>query len=350
MNRIVIYRLGSLGDTVVALPCLHQVERAFPDAERVLLTNFPVHAKSPPLQAVLADNGLVHRYLAYPAGTRSLGALLRLALELRRLRAHTLVYLTPARGRLAAWRDLLYFRLACGIPRVVGVPVTADLQQHRVDADGLLERECERLARCVAPLGAVDLDRRDSWDLRLTPHESAAADEALGAIGDAPAIAVNMGGKFRQNDWGVERWHALMAALQARWGDHALMVVGGPEDAERAQALAARWPSPVVNLCGRLTPRASAAAMARAAVFVGHDSGPLHLAACMGVPCVGLFGDHHRPRKWHPWGRRHRLVHDLRGVQAIEVAQVQAAVDALLESARRAEPAASRQAAPGVQA
>ena len=46
-ERILIYRLGSLGDTVVALPCFHLIARKFPHAERVLLTNFPVHAKAP---------------------------------------------------------------------------------------------------------------------------------------------------------------------------------------------------------------------------------------------------------------------------------------------------------------
>ena len=47
VRKVLIYRLGSLGDTVVALPCFHLIERTFPGAERVLLTNFPVHAKAP---------------------------------------------------------------------------------------------------------------------------------------------------------------------------------------------------------------------------------------------------------------------------------------------------------------
>ena len=45
-KRVLIYRLGSLGDTLVALPALHLVARAFPDAERRMLTNFPVKVKA----------------------------------------------------------------------------------------------------------------------------------------------------------------------------------------------------------------------------------------------------------------------------------------------------------------
>ena len=47
IRRVLIYRMGSLGDTVVALPALHLVDRAFPLAERRMLTNFPVNAKDP---------------------------------------------------------------------------------------------------------------------------------------------------------------------------------------------------------------------------------------------------------------------------------------------------------------
>jgi hypothetical protein len=52
-ERVLLYRLGSLGDMVVALPALHLVARTFPDAERRLLTNDPVSAKAAPAEAVL---------------------------------------------------------------------------------------------------------------------------------------------------------------------------------------------------------------------------------------------------------------------------------------------------------
>jgi hypothetical protein len=56
----------------------------------------------------------------------------------------------------------------------------------------------------------------------------------------------------------------------------------------------------------------------------------------MGVPCIGLFGDNNRPRKWHPVGPQHRLLHDLRGVQAIEVDAVLQAAAAQLQAAAAA--------------
>ena len=52
-KRVLIYRLGSLGDTLIALPAFHLIARAFPGAERRLLTNFPVNVKAPPAAAIL---------------------------------------------------------------------------------------------------------------------------------------------------------------------------------------------------------------------------------------------------------------------------------------------------------
>ena len=46
-QRVLVYRLGSLGDMLVALPALHLLQHAFPAAERRLLTNFPVASKAP---------------------------------------------------------------------------------------------------------------------------------------------------------------------------------------------------------------------------------------------------------------------------------------------------------------
>ena len=72
-QRVVIYRLGSLGDTVVALPCFHKVAKAFPDAERIVLTNVPVSSNAAPVETILGGSGLIHATLAYPIGTRSPG-------------------------------------------------------------------------------------------------------------------------------------------------------------------------------------------------------------------------------------------------------------------------------------
>lgn len=331
-QRVVIYRLGSLGDTVVALPCFHKVAEVWPDAERVVLTNFPVSSKAAPLEIILREGGLIDAAIAYPVGTRSLGELWGLAKHLRSLKADVLVYLTPARGLLNAYRDWLFFKF-CGFKHIVGIPLTPDLQACRLTDSGALsdlrieERECERLKRCLSALGPIDLTSSKVWDLRLSERELRVGSALLAPLGGASYFAINMGGKAKEKDWGLENWTVFLRGLSARHPNAGLLIIGAAEDSERAQGISRAWIGRVIDACGKLSPRESAAASRFAAAFIGHDSGPLHLAAAAGVSCVGLFGDFNRPKRWHPWGDRHRIIHRMSGLQFITVTEVLAAVD-----------------------
>ncbi len=330
MRRLLIYRLGSLGDMVVALPALHLVARAFPDSERRMLTNFPVNAKAPAAAAVLEGSGLVEGYLRYSVGTRSPLELLRLWWTLVRWRPQVLVYLAAARGVKAARRDEIFFRL-CGVRRLIGVPVTEGMQRNFYGAvtggkdhamgNGNLEPEAGRLARCIGELATVvdisDPGRlRDpqSWDLHLSRAEKQYALEMLQTSDpQAERIAVSVGTKVQAKDWGLENWNELLGRMAGEFPKRVLLLIGAGEESEASRLAARQWSEngggPVLDLCGRLTPRQSAAAIAQARLFVGHDSGPMHLAAAVGTPVVAVFSARNIPRQWFPYGARHRVLY-----------------------------------------
>ncbi|RZU39639.1 glycosyltransferase family 9 protein [Edaphobacter modestus] len=313
VRRVLIYRLGSLGDTLVALPALHLVARAFPKAERRMLTNVPVNVKAPPAAAILEHAGLVDGYFRYTVGTRSLGDLARLWWTLFRWRPDVLVYLGSARGVDSARRDENFFRF-CGIRHAIGIPVTEAMQRnHWDDATQTFEPEAARLVRNIAQLGDGHLGDPESWDLHLTKEELARADGALGSLVSKPLIAVSVGTKVQSKDWGRENWRALLGRLATIYPDHALALSGAAEESDTSEFAAEGWRQAgggeVVNLCGRLKPRESAAAFRRARIFIGHDSGPMHLAAAVQTPCVAIFAARNKPRVWFPYGRRHRVVY-----------------------------------------
>ena len=114
------------------------------------------------------------------------------------------------------------------------------------------------------------------------------------------------------------------------------MVFGGPGEAERALAapLLAALPPDAVDLVGRLEIPEAAAALARCALFVGNDSGLMHLAAAVGTPTLGLFGPT-SAEEYGPVGARAAAViapgAPAKGeMAAIEVAEVVAAARRLL--------------------
>lgn len=152
--------------------------------------------------------------------------------------------------------------------------------------------DAHEVDRLLALVDAPDADRRPS--LTVTAADTAAAVRVLDdGAGNRPFVALAPG-----SIWGTKRWPgfpALAARLSAT-GDR-IVVVGGRDDRalgdEIVRAVAGATPAPrsaVVNACGALSLRESAALIGRARVLVTNDSAPLHLAQAMGTPTVALFG------------------------------------------------------------
>ncbi len=123
-----------------------------------------------------------------------------------------------------------------------------------------------------------------------------------------------MGTKVQAKDWGVANWRDLLHALALVYPGHGLLLAGAAEEFAVTEAAAEGWRSvphagPLLNVCGRLSPRESAAAFQRALLFIGHDSGPMHLAAVVGTPTVSVFASRNQPRQWFPVGADHRVLY-----------------------------------------
>ena len=335
--NLVIFRIGSIGDTAVALPCFHAIERAFPRHRKVLLTNAVASARASSVEAVLEGTGMIDQALYFPVGSGKLRHSVALARQLRQLAPEFLIYLAPRTTGIQVYRDLLFFR-AAGIRRVIGAPLGIGARECHVDpATHELEPEAERLARILSPEIPVNLSPA-SWDLRLTPAEHATAAEKLtGLLGWRPLVALSPGAKVTAKDWGEARWAELIGLLQLRIPAVTLVFVGAPDERPLTERLAQRWNGPKLNLCGQLTPRESAAVLSRCNMLVCHDSGPMHLAAAQGVRCIALFGNFNRPRQWFPYGRDHVVIYEPMGVQHISVERVADSVEAAVRLLHLAE-------------
>jgi lipopolysaccharide heptosyltransferase III len=332
-ESILIFRLGSIGDTVVALPCFHAIARRFPNHRRVLLTNSLTSARASSAESVLDGTGLVDEVIYYPVGDFSLGQVMALRREIRRLRPTALIYLAERPRALPVFRDLAFFK-AAGIAKVIGAPWRERLRMCAIDPATLeLEYEVHRLARVLEPTISVSL-AASNWDLRLSTDEHTRAGSALAPLDASRSlIAFAPGAKIAAKDWGSANWADLLKALASICDKIAPVMVGARDERRLCEGIAKHWPGPVLNLCGQLTPRETAAVLSRCAMLVCHDSGPMHLAASQGTRCIALFGNYNQPRKWYPYGEGHVVIRDSRGVREIPVDQVAEAMRRALGTA-----------------
>lgn len=309
-ENILIYRLGSLGDTVIALPAFHLIRQAFPKAHISVLTNHPVSAKAAPLAAVLENTGLIDDLLAYPIHLRTWSQFRSLRAEIASRKFQLAISLAPARGLAKSIRDYIFFRW-CGIRRIVGIPMRRlDLAELPEPGTDRHEWEAKRLLRRLRPLGVIDLNEDRWWSLCLTGSENQCAEGLLAARGiTRPFLTLSVGTKVDVNDWGVAKWRELVDRLNSEFTGFGLVACGSADDEMRSQELLNLWDGPSANLCGQCAPRVTAAVFRRACLFIGHDSGPMHLAACVGTPCVAIFSARNFPGRWFPRGDNHSVIY-----------------------------------------
>ena len=284
----------------MAVPSLQLVRRRFPDSEIRLLSNEATTGVAS-VKSVLADSGLTDGFFGYEAG--SAGALFRTWRHIRAWAPELLVYLMPPRSAAQLLRDWLFFRSA-GIPNVAGLSFERDAQVHRVDLSSRLhESEASRLARNLRALGTIDLDRQETWSLGLKDADHKGVERGWRAAEQSGRyVACGIGSKVATNDWGIERWSRWAQRVSAEFPGLGLVMVGGSQDFSRSDEVIRAWTGPARNLCGRLGPRETAAAIEGALIFAGHDSGPMHLAGSVGTPAVAVFSARNEPGIWYPHG------------------------------------------------
>lgn len=309
VQKVLVYRFGSLGDTLIALPCFHLIRQKYPKAEICLLTNFPVHSRAPAAQLILKNTGLVDRYMEYPPGMKDLKALAKLRSKIRAWSPDVGIYLTMNHDFVKTWRDFLFFK-ACGLKKLIGLPHAQHLRENPwLPKENCHEAEASRLLRCLSPLGTLDINDPASWQLHLASDEQEKAARCLGKLSQVPRFVCSVGTKMQANDWGETNWVGLIQTLSRHYPHFGLIFIGSPEDDARSEKLSSFWKGPTVNTCGQLSPRESAALVQGANLYIGHDSGPLHVAATMQVPCVGIFSARIKPGVWFPQGPRNRVVY-----------------------------------------
>lgn len=312
-ERVLVFRIGSLGDSCVALPAFRLIRQSYQDADIRVLTNFPIGqgVKAAPLQTVIGQSGLVDGYFQYPIGLNSWNGFRHCVCELFQWRPDVVIYLMPRRSVAQLGRDFMFFRWVLGIKKIKGLSFNRKAQKCMWDEQRqTFEKEASRLIRNLDTLGSIDLSCKTTWDLGLKASEITQVGNFLESWpGTKNFIVCAVGTKIDTKDWEQSRWEAWAKTLSNQYPDLGLLLIGVAVELERSEHVSRHWRGPKLNLCGKLTPRESGALLRQARCFVGHDSGPMHLAAAVGTPCVAVFSAQERPGIWFPYGGQHQVIY-----------------------------------------
>jgi heptosyltransferase I len=315
--RIALVKLSALGDVVHALPVAATLKAARPHARLAWI----VERRE---AAVLRDHPAVDEVIV--ADTRGW----------RRARRPAAVWAAAAeirtlRRRLAGWRFDVALDLqalmksglvlaACGAPLRVGFaagwgrePLHALFVNRRVQPPAAARHVVEQYLALLAPLGIGE--RRLEFRLPATPAVEARMEEWLATAGLKPhrrLVVLNPGAGRADKRWPVEHFATLARGVAHEAEGHVL-VTWGPGEEGSARAIVEAAPGAVLAPATDLD--ALLALLRRASVVVAADTGPLHMAAALGTPCVGLYGPTTAARNG-PYGAGHRTLASPDGTMA----------------------------------
>jgi ADP-heptose:LPS heptosyltransferase len=304
--KILLIRLRLVGDVVFTTPAIRAVRRTFPDAHLAYLVErsaAPVVARNPHLDEVIVID---HRH-----GVRRLVDDARLAWRLRQSRYHVVIDFHG--GPRASW-----LTWATGAPMRVGYHVAgrtwaytrAVARPAELRARHSVVNQWDLLGVLHPSLAAPPDPSRDPVEVADDPAAASrvsawAAAAGLGPGDDVVVVHVSAGNPFRR--WPAESFVGLVVALSAAALNRRIILTSGPSDVGAAQRIAAA----ARERLGRAREAALVdfpeldlvelrALVARSALFIGGDSGPLHVAATTATPTVGIFGPT-LPQRSAPW-------------------------------------------------
>jgi predicted lipopolysaccharide heptosyltransferase III len=302
--KILLVRLRLIGDVVFTTPIIRALRRRYPNAHLAYVVE-------PSAAPILHRNPHLDEVIVAPRrrGARRLLDDLTLATRLRRGRFD--VALDLHGGPRAAW-----LTRASGAPMRIGYQMTGRswIYTHSVrrSPDLFPRHSVVNQWDLLAPLG-IDACTPERDPVEMAEDTTIVARvasrlEAAGLRGDDRLVVVHVsaGNEFRR--WPEESFSTLIAALAQHDPRRRIIVASGPSDAEAARRVTdsarARIATP-----DALPPLLDwdlgelRALIARAAVYIGGDSGPLHLASTTRTPIVALLGPT-LPERSRPWRDR----------------------------------------------
>jgi len=293
LDRILLRGPNWLGDAVLAIPAMKAIRERFPQSEITLLVR-------PWVAGLFTGAGFVDHVWSEPR-PRGILSWMRLAQKIRRRNFQAAVLFpnsfesaagvflgrVPCRlGYAADWRGWMLTH-----------PVKRPMQKrHQVEYYLELAREFGDRDQFPARHGAVKHDGSVSagnWSLSPNSAQRADARRLLASHGipeGSAFMTLNPGAAYGSaKRWHPERFAETGDRLAARFGLRAA-IIGSQSERSAAEEIRSRMRSPIAVLTGKTSLEVLIGVLAESALVITNDSGPMHIAAALGVPTVAVFG------------------------------------------------------------
>jgi len=297
-TNILVMRYRFIGDMVLTVPFLKNLRAAYPEARIDMLIE-PLSGQilkgCPYIDSFIdLDVKTIHKYSEGEKKGKIAGYIE--LIRLLRKKGYDTVFVLKRSLSSAVIAKLLGARERIGFDTEHRGWLLTKRVKYRDDTQHEVENFLDVLKAAGIPVGDTTLEL---WPARQEKKRAAGYLKDAGVKRSDLKIVIHPVASLPAKEWPLDNCVRFCKKLLERY-DVKLIFTGAPDDAAKYNVLAKEFGDSAVNLCGRATLRECISIYRDADLFIGVDSGPMHIAAAAGTPVIALFGPV-SPVKWGPW-------------------------------------------------
>ncbi|MEK7086949.1 MAG: glycosyltransferase family 9 protein, partial [Patescibacteria group bacterium] len=347
-KKILIYKVGNIGDTVCAVPSFIAIRRFYPNAKITLLSSpggfGAVGAKEFFEGAWYFDDLKIY----FSEDTDSFAGKKKLIKELKKESNDLFIQLPDDLAGFGTLSRNMIFAKLIGVKSALGFKVRTvqffkktqvDYAGQKYEAESLLDLLREN--RISVPKIEYDFNISES-------HKRKVADllknKWVNLKKNDLVVVINPGGKREANRWPSEKFGEIGKYLQEKYGAK-IIIIGGKVDLPRAEIIQRFLdPTETLVLAAQLELLEIIELLKRSGFLVSNDTGAVHMAVAINLPFVGLYGVRNVFGRWIPQGKNQEIIYhkflncDYRteecikkSIEAITVDEVKIACDRIIK-------------------
>ncbi len=299
IGRIIVFRQGQFGDTLVAFPVIESLHHLYPEIPLVYCTNHFKSNKYVQGQDVAQLSPYIKGIITYnvedPVTTKYIGLKKSLNVSKHDLLIY-LPYSTVRRYQIV--RDWVFFK-ALNFKHMICFKENWNWTYVYESKKCQLPKESERMLGFLR-LAGIPVEFSGPCSVINCDKDWAERKWSEWGLTGKRVLAMCPGSKMQSKRWLMKRYIKVGCEWHKRTG-MPLIIVGGPEEAELAGEIINHWRGYGFSVCGASLSQ-TAAILTRVEAYCGNDTGSMHLASVLGIPCVALFSARECPELWYPMG------------------------------------------------
>ena len=292
IKKILIFRNGSFGDTICALPAINTIRKNFPDSDIDIMTN----SGGKTLVSIenIIDGSMINEFINYLGTDKK-----KLVKKIKEKKYNLFIELPQDQATfISQIRNIIIVRFIFKIQYAFGWEIGATrLFKKEQEKYFTFKDERKRLLNILEKNGLTSYKQK--FPLNISEKDAQVVTDLIkkhNLSDKSNNLALVVGAKRHSNRWPIEYFREL--ALYFSTKGFNIIIVGGKEDQVLAEQLLSI--ANTYDFTGKLTPMQSAVMLQSCRQTVSNDTGPMHLSYAVETPVVAVFSARDYPNKWFP--------------------------------------------------